>query len=230
MIRRRSIHSSAFVVEGVLVRRRRPRFGKSHVAGVDGECGVVVALRTHPTRHADFSADLSSLDDFIEHGTCSETRRRAWRRECSVRRAGVLARRGVRLVLCTEEADGEDEEAFDAYAENGIEIAEGVSERDATRVCRVLRVIPCTSSLPNAFETCDVGRIDGFSAQLIGGDAFAYLKTDRAFTGVVGGVDFTRARATRNLLARALAAVATASVPSTHPATELAGDAVGTRG
>ena len=213
------------VVEGVLVRRRRPRFGRSHVPGVDGECGVVITLRTRLTGT---DADSSSFDDFIElFGTCSETRKRAWRRESAVQRAGVLARRGVRLVLCTEEASSDDTDILDAFAENGIEIAEGVSERDALRVCRVLRVLPCTSSLPNALETCDVGILDGFSAQRIGGDAFAYLRTDRAFTGVVGGVDFVSARATRNLLARALAAVATASVPSTHPATELAGDAVG---
>ena len=195
--------------------RRNGRDGWT-VPGVDERCGVVVMYRTAPG-----SAAFDDLSDELEPGTCSETRLAGWRRDAAGRRAGALARRGVRLVLCTEEAD---DETLASFAENGIEIAEGVPERDASHVCRVLRVLPTTSSLPNALETCDVGVVDGFSAQRIGGDAFAYLRTDRAFAGIIHGVDFVQARAARNLVARALAAVATASVPSVHPVAELAGE------
>ena len=200
------------------MRRKVRRNGRNGwtVPGVDERCGVVVMYRTAPG-----SAAFDDLSDELEPGTCSETRLAGWRRDAAGRRAGALARRGVRLVLCTEEAD---DETLASFAENGIEIAEGVPERDASHVCRVLRVLPTTSSLPNALETCDVGVVDGFSAQRIGGDAFAYLRTDRAFAGIIHGVDFVQARAARNLVARALAAVATASVPSVHPVAELAGE------
>ena len=210
--------SHSCVVEGVLVRRKVRRNGRTGwtVPGVDERCGVVVMYRTAPG-----SAAFDDLSDELEPGTCSETRLAGWRRDAAARRAGALARRGVRLVLCTEEAD---DETLASFAENGIEIAEGVPERDASHVCRVLRVLPTTSSLPNALETCDVGVVDGFSAQRIGGDAFAYLRTDRAFAGIIHGADFVQARAARNLVARALAAVATASVPSVHPVAELAGE------
>ncbi|ACO67640.1 predicted protein [Micromonas commoda] len=216
----RAGQSRSCVVEGVLVRRNGRNGRRARVPGVDGECGVVVMYRTAPTDELDDRYDRYDAPTRVELA-CSETRLAGWRRESAAQRAGVLARRRVRLVFCTEEA-GDD--AVDSFAENGIEIVQGVSELDALRVCRVLRVLPCTSSLPNALETCDVGIVDGLSAQRIGGDAFAYLRTDRAFTGIIHGVDFVQARAARNLVARALAAVATASVPSVHPVAELAGE------
>ena len=211
--------SHSCVVEGVLVRRKVRRNGRDGwtVPGVDERCGVVVMYRTAPG-----SAAFDDLSDELEPGTCSETRLAGWRRDAAGRRAG--ARRGAASGWCCARRR-RTTGRLASFAENRIEIAEGVPERDASHVCRVLRAsLPTTSSLPKALETCDVGVVDGFSAQRIGGDAFAYLQTDRAFTGIIHGVDFVQARAARNLVARALAAVATASVPSVHPVAELAGE------
>ena len=95
--------------------------------------------------------------------------------------------------------------------------AEGLTERDAVRLCDVLGIHPTTSALPHVLNTCDVGEIEGFSAQKIGGDTYAYLQTPFAYTAIVTGIGVEECEGHKTLVGRALSAVAAASHPCQHP-------------
>jgi hypothetical protein len=144
-----------------------------------------------------------------------------WQRERILERSRILATRGVKLVLCTERVC---DETASIFAERGVMTAEGLTERDAVRLCDVLGIHPVTSALPRVLNTCDVGEIEGFSAQKIGGDTYAYLQTPFAYTAIVTGIGVEECEGHKTLVGRALSAVAAASHPCQHPVLESNGE------
>ena len=213
------------VVEGLLARVHTWR--TRGVTGLDEPCKVVVLFRTEPASDevVEGSIGVRMSDGAVvtpagarEH---AEMELDGWRRERILERSRILATRGVKLVLCTERVC---DETASIFAERGVMTAEGLTERDAVRLCDVLGIHPTTSALPRVLNTCDVGEIEGFSAQKIGGDTYAYLQTPFAYTAIVTGIGVEECEGHKTLVGRALSAVAAASVPCQHPVSESNGE------
>ena len=213
------------VVEGLLARVHTWR--TRGVTGLDEPCKVVVLFRTEPASDevVEGSIGVRMSDGAMvtpagarEH---AEMELDGWQRERILERSRILATRGVKLVLCTERVC---DETASIFAERGVMTAEGLTERDAVRLCDVLGIHPVTSALPRVLNTCDVGEIEGFSAQKIGGDTYAYLQTPFAYTAIVTGIGVEECEGHKTLVGRALSAVAAASHPCQHPVSESNGE------
>ena len=212
------------VVEGLLARVHTWR--TRGVTGLDEPCKVVVLFRTEPASDDVVEVRGVRMSDGAvvtpagarEH---AEMELDGWRRERILERSRILATRGVKLALCTERVC---DETASIFAERGVMTAEGLTERDAVRLCDVLGIHPTTSALPHVLNTCDVGEIEGFSAQKIGGDTYVYLQSPFAYTAIVTGIDVEECEGHKTLVGRALSAVAAASHPCQHPVSESNGE------
>ena len=212
------------VVEGTLARVHTWR--TRGVTGLDESCKVVVLFRTEPASDDVVEVRGVRMSDGAvvtpagarEH---AEMELDGWRRERILECSRILATRGVKLALCTEQIC---DETASIFAERGVMTAEGLTERDAVRLCDVLGIHPTTSALPHVLNTCDVGEIEGFSAQKIGGDTYVYLQSPFAYTAIVTGIDVEECEGHKTLVGRALSAVAAASVPCQHPVSESNGE------
>lgn len=131
------------------------------------------------SRLVDAAIEVRTDDQFFEMAR--------WRAAAAARRADVLARRGVNLLLCSERVD---HAACDALTRRGVFVAELVPEEDIRSTLDACGGgAPATAATDDALATCDVVEAEMFAEQrLPGAPAPAlYVRARGTYTALVRG-------------------------------------------
>ena len=163
---------------------RRGADGRARVAALLG--AELNAFTPRPdgarTRHLvtdDAAIEVRTDDQFFEMAR--------WRAAAAARRADILARRGVNLLLCSERVD---HAACDALTRRGVFVAELVREHDIRSTLAACGGgAPATAATDDALANCDVVEAEMFAEQRLPGAPapMLYVRARGTYTALVRG-------------------------------------------
>lgn len=181
------------LLEGVLLSVGLRRVPGDLRRGADGRARVAALLGAElnsfvprpdgaRTRHLvsdDAAIEVRTDDQFFEMAR--------WRAAAAARRADILARRGVNLLLCSERVD---HAACDALTRRGVFVAELVREDDIRSTLAACGGgAPATAATDDALANCDVVEAEMFAEQRLPGAPapMLYVRARGTYTALVRG-------------------------------------------